>query len=36
MGEGMAYGGLPFPVTGWPVSDAGRNYYRQISNIRHT
>ena len=26
MGEGMAYGGLPFPGTGCPVPDVGNIY----------
>ena len=28
MGEGMAYGGLPFPDTGCPVPDVGRKMSR--------
>ena len=26
-GEGMAYGGLPFPGTGCPVPDVGNDYF---------
>ena len=27
MGEGMAWGGLPFPDTGCPALDLGNKYY---------
>ena len=36
MGEGMAYGGLPFPDTGCPVPDVYIYYASDMINVLNT